>query len=173
MQVGAGTLLGRLHATWPHQVRLGRRCRLEPGVVFKFDGHYRAGPSLVFGDGVFIGTGCEFNIRAGLQVGRDGLIASGCRFIDHDHGFASRTEPMNRQDDGAEAPIRLDDDVWIGANCVVLKGVQVGRGAIVAAGSVLTRSVPAYEIWGGVPARRLRERPGAQPATVGVLRHAG
>ena len=50
-------------------------------------------------------------------------------------------------------------NVAIGANAVVLKGVTIGRGAIVAAGSVVTRSVGPYEIWGGVPARKLRNRP--------------
>jgi acetyltransferase-like isoleucine patch superfamily enzyme len=66
--------------------------------------------------------------------------------------------PMNQQTTGAEAEIVLEDDVWLGANVVVLKGVRIGRGAIVAAGAVVTRSVPGFEIWGGVPARRLGER---------------
>jgi acetyltransferase-like isoleucine patch superfamily enzyme len=159
LRTGAGTLLPAIHVTWPHQVAFGARCVVEPGSAFKFDGIYRPGPAMRFGDGVFIGRGCEFNIRRGLVVGANGLIASGCRFIDHDHGFADRTVPMNRQADGAELPIEIGEDVWIGANAVVLKGVTIGRGAIIAAGSVLTRSVGAHEIWGGVPARKLRDRP--------------
>jgi acetyltransferase-like isoleucine patch superfamily enzyme len=161
MHIGRGTTLPRVHVTWPHQVSVGRNCVLEHDVYFKFDGIYRPGPSLKFGDTVFIGAGCEFNIRVGISVGANTLIASGCRFVDHDHGFASRAVPMGQQADGAEAPIVIEDDVWIGANTVVLKGVTIRHGAVVAAGSVLTRSVGAYEIWGGVPARKLKDRPGA------------
>ena len=173
MQVGTGTALPRILVTWPHQVDLGRNCSLEPGTYFKFDGIYRSGPSLVFGDHVFIGAGCEFNIRAGIRVGSYSLIASGCRFVDHDHGFSTRALPMGLQTSGAEAAIVIEDDVWIGANVVVLKGVTVGRGAIIAAGSVLTHSVAPFEIWGGVPARKLKTRPvGSTPTTPAVVRDA-
>ena len=159
LRAGAGTLLPRIHVTWPHQVAFGARCVLEPGSTFKFDGIWRRGPAMRFGDDVFIGRDCEFNVRRRFEIGANGLIASGCRFVDHDHGFADRSRPMNQQADGAEVPIVIADDVWIGANVVVLKGVTIGRGAIIAAGSVLTRSVGEYEIWGGLPARKLRDRP--------------
>ena len=66
---------------------------------------------------------------------------------------------MAKQVDGGEDAIILEDDVWIGVNAVVLKGVTIGRGAIVAAGSVVTKSIGAYEIWAGVPARKIRVRP--------------
>ena len=159
MHCGPGTRLPRIHVNWPHQVSLGSRCHLERGSQFKFDGYWQPGPSLIFGDDVFIGTHCEFNIRKGIRVGSHCLIASGCRFIDHDHGFATRSMPMAVQTTGAEAEIVLEDDVWIGADVTVLKGVTIHQGAIIAAGSVLTKSVGAFEIWGGVPAKKLRDRP--------------
>lgn len=161
MKVGAGTLLPRVNVTWPHQVQLGAKCRLEPGIYFKFDGIYQPGPGLVIGDQVFIGTGCEFNFRRKIDIGSHCLIASGCRFIDHDHGSARRDIPMSTQPHSADAPIALEEDVWLGVNVVVLKGVRIGRGAIVAAGAVVTNNIPPFEIWGGVPARKLGERPGA------------
>jgi acetyltransferase-like isoleucine patch superfamily enzyme len=132
---------------------------LEHDIHFKYDGIYAPGPTIIIGDRVFIGAASEFNIRRGVQIGPDCLIASGCKFVDHDHGTSRRDVPMNQQADGAEAPITLEEDVWLGANVIVLKGVRIGRGAIVAAGAVVTKSVPAYEIWGGVPARKLSERP--------------
>jgi acetyltransferase-like isoleucine patch superfamily enzyme len=66
---------------------------------------------------------------------------------------------MAKQADGSEGPIVLEQDVWLGANAVVLKGVKIARGAIIAAGAVVTTDVPQFEIWGGVPARKLGERP--------------
>lgn len=167
MNIGAGTRLPKIFVTWPHQVSLGRNCNLEHGVFFKFDGIWQPGPSLFIDDNVFIGTGCEFNFSHKIDIGADCLIAAGCRFIDHDHGSARREIPMAAQTDGRAAPIVLERDVWLGANVIVLKGVKIARGAIVAAGAVVTGDIPSFEIWGGVPARKLGERPrdggGGQP----------
>ena len=64
---------------------------------------------------------------------------------------------MNKQL-GIEKGIIINEDVWIGANAIILKGVEINKGAIIAAGSVVTNSIPSYEIWGGVPARKISER---------------
>jgi acetyltransferase-like isoleucine patch superfamily enzyme len=156
MSIGENTKMPRAIVTWPHRVKIGRSCRLEPDIYWHFDGAYGEEPTIVVGDRTFIGTGCEFNISASLSVGSDCLIAAGCRFIDHDHGTGFGA-PMNSQV-GIHAPIVLESDVWIGANCVVLKGVHVGSGAIVAAGSVVTHSIPKNTIVAGVPARVIRVR---------------
>ena len=158
MQIGAGTLLPRCRVTWPHQVSLGASCTLEHDIYFKYDGIWAPGPSIIVRDRVFIGFGCEFNVRRRLEIGSDCLIASGCKFIDHDHGTVRGDLPMREQTAGAEAEIILEEDVWLGVNVVVLKGVRIGRGAIVAAGAIVTSDVPSYEIWGGVPARKIGAR---------------
>ncbi len=64
---------------------------------------------------------------------------------------------MNTQK-GKESPIVLEKDVWLGFNIVILKGVRIGAGAIVAAGFIVTKSIPAYDIWAGVPAKKKGER---------------
>jgi acetyltransferase-like isoleucine patch superfamily enzyme len=159
MQVDVGTLLPKIYVTWPHQVSLGAHCTVEHGAYFKYDGIWAPGPRLVIGDHVFVGAGCEFNFKRGITIGSHCLIASGCYFIDHDHQSARRDVPMGTQSGGPEAPVTLENDVWIGANAVLLKGVTIGKGAIVAAGAVVRDSIPAYEIWGGVPAKKIGERP--------------
>jgi acetyltransferase-like isoleucine patch superfamily enzyme len=142
--------------TWPHQVSVGKDCMLEHDLHFRYDGPWRPGPSIVIGDRAFLGVACEFNITDHIRIGDDCLIASGCKFIDHDHGMVEGV-PMNRQQ-GPEAPIVLENNVWLGANVIVLKGVTIGCGAVVAAGAVVTKSVPPREIWGGVPARKIGQR---------------
>ena len=154
---GSGTSVPRLVATWPHQVSVGERCILEEGIFFKYDGYWQPGPSIVIGDRVFLGRECEFNIRKRIEIGSDSLIASGCKFIDHDHEMTVGTGPM-RGLACPEAVIVLEEDVWLGVNVVVLKGVTVGRGAVVGAGAVITKSIPPYEIWAGIPARKIGER---------------
>ena len=52
----------------------------------------------------------------------------------------------------------IEDDVWIGTAAIIMSGVTIGRGSIVAAGSVVTKDIPSCEIWGGVPARKIRDR---------------
>lgn len=156
-RVGKGTLLNGVHMTWPHQVRIGSDSVVEHDVVFKFDGPWCAGPSIVIGDRVFIGSSTEFNIKLGVNVGNDCLIASGCRIVDSNHGYLRTDLPMNMQP-GAPRSIEIEEDVWVGANSVILRGVRLGRGSIVGAGSVVTRDVPAYEIWCGVPARQMGSR---------------
>ena len=154
---GAETSVPRLAMTWPHQVRVGAGCVLEEDIFFKYDGYWQPGPSILIGDRVFVGKGCEFNIRKRIEIGRDCLIASGCKFIDHDHEMTMGGGPM-RGLSCPEAAITLEEDAWLGVNVVVLKGVTIGRGAVVGAGAVVTKSIPAYEIWAGIPARRLGTR---------------
>jgi len=54
--------------------------------------------------------------------------------------------------------VYIDEDVWIGANVTILKGVHIGEGSIVAAGAVVTNSIGRYEVWGGIPARKIKDR---------------
>jgi acetyltransferase-like isoleucine patch superfamily enzyme len=162
MRIGKGTFFRSLHVKWPHQVKIGRNCIIEYGVYFHFDGIYCPGPSIVIGDDCFIGSGCEFNITAGIEIGNKVLIGSGCRFVDHNHGIALGI-PMRSQPNTA-AVITVEDDTWIGANAVILAGVSIGAGAVIAAGAVVTQPVPGNAIAGGVPAKILRYRDSADPA---------
>lgn len=156
MQVGRDTVLPRLLVTWPHQVKIGQRCVVEPDVYFKFDGICKPGPNIIIGDHTFVGRGCEFNVTRQVVVGKHCLIASGAKFIDHDHG-TEYGSLMGPQPSTASA-ILLGDDVWVGSNAIILQGVRIGSGAIVAAGAVVRTDVGEYDVVGGVPARVLKNR---------------
>ena len=156
MQIGPESRLAKIKVTWPHRIVLGARCSVEHDVYFKVSGGYSEQISIQIGSGSFIGSGCEFNALSRIEIGQSCLIASGCRLIDHDHG-TERGSPMKDQPERS-ADIHLGDDVWLGVNCVVLKGVSIGTGAIVAAGAVVTRDVPPFAIAAGIPARVLRLR---------------
>jgi acetyltransferase-like isoleucine patch superfamily enzyme len=156
MQIGRNPILSKLYVTWPNQVAIGDNCVLEHDIHFKFVGLWKEGKAIRIGNDVFIGCNCEFNITAGIEIGDDCLIASGCRFIDHDHGI--KVGVLMRNQHGAEMPIVLGNNVWLGCNVIVLKGVSIGDGAIVAAGAVVTKSILPNEIWAGVPARKVGQR---------------
>jgi acetyltransferase-like isoleucine patch superfamily enzyme len=91
-----------------------------------------------------------------VLIGNNCLIASGCKFIDHDHNI-SGTGAFPKIA-GAEKQIIIQNHVWIGANVIVLKGVTIGEGAVLAAGAVVTKTIPANEIWAGVPAKKVGQR---------------
>lgn len=156
MKIGKGTYLPKIKVTWPHQVKLGTNCNLEHGVYFHYDGIYSEKPSICIGNNVFIGNNTEFNITDKITIGNDSLIASGCRFIDHNHGIA--LGELMRTQIAPQSEIIIENNVWLGANTIILKGVSIGEGAVVAAGAVVNKSIPPYEIWGGVPAKKIGER---------------
>ena len=135
----------------------GRRLRVSQGVRIN-------NPSLVsVGDDVYLGDGVQlyaWNER--IVIGSNVLIAAGARLITRKHGFADVGRPIATQ--GYDnAPIVIEDDVWIGFQAVILPGVTLGRGSIVGAGAVVTRDVEPYTIVGGVPARLIRRRVPQEP----------
>lgn len=152
--IGKGSNLPPHLVTWPHQVFIGDNCILQPDIFFNYDHYWTPGPSILIGHRTFIGRGTEFNIQGRIEIGDDCLIASGCVFVDHDHG-KDPEKSMNTQPNEIK-PISIGNNVWIGTRCIVLKGVSIGDGSIVAAGSVVTKSISQGELWGGVPAKSLR-----------------
>jgi acetyltransferase-like isoleucine patch superfamily enzyme len=156
MQIGKNTHFSKIIVTWPHKVKLGENCRLEHNIYFHYDGIYSTGPSICIGDNVFIGSNTEFNITDNITIGEHSLIASGCKFVDHDHGF--KLGQLIKTQKSSKQAITIGSDVWLGCNVVVLKGVTIGNGVVVAAGSVVNKSIPPYEVWGGIPARFIKKR---------------
>jgi acetyltransferase-like isoleucine patch superfamily enzyme len=156
MKLGDNVSFKQIFVTWPHQVKIGNGCNLEHGIYFKFDGIWRPGPSIIIGNNVFLGKEIEFNIKEKIEIADNSLIGSNSIFIDHDHG--TELQELMCEQQCPASPISIGSDVWIGANVVVLKGVKIGNGAVVAAGAVVNKSIPPYEIWGGVPAKKLSVR---------------
>jgi len=101
-----------------------------------------------------------------LKIGHFCSIANGVKFIlnsDHPTNYIStypfKTKILNSGLDAiSKGDIIVDDDVWIGENSLILSGVHIGQGAIVAAGAVVTKDVPPYAIVGGVPAKVIKFR---------------
>jgi len=104
------------------------------------------GGALHIGNGTYLNHGAEVIAWERVTIGRDCMIAWDALIMDTDlHPVGDR--PLRN------APVVLEDRVWIGARAMVLKGVTVGEGAIVSAGAIVTKDVPAYHVVGGTPAR--------------------
>lgn len=109
------------------------------------------GKNIHIGRQVFINMGCKFQDQGGIFID-DGTL------IGHNVVLATLNHAMQpeRRSDMLPAPIHIGKRVWIGSNATVLPGVTIGDGAVVAAGAVVTKDVPANTLVGGVPARVIR-----------------
>lgn len=106
------------------------------------------------GDDVFINAGVVFGSNAPISIGSGVSIGPGCSLLPTSHALG----PSTRRAGKAEArPIVIGEGAWLGANVTILGGVEIGPGAVVAAGAVVTDSVPADVIAAGVPARVVRK----------------
>ena len=134
---------------------MGERCFTLPTTVIRLGpGLGYAGPNLIVGNDVFLGArsvydnnGHSYDIRqrtADLLQAEDDFLACGSGAVHKDWG----TVPM--------APIRIEDHVWVGQDAVILKGVTIGKGAVVGAFSVVTRDVEPWTVVAGNPARLVK-----------------
>ncbi len=136
------------------QVHIGERCR------------FWAPRAITLADQCYIGK--EVTIETNARIGRYVLIANRVALVGrHDHDFGRVGVPVRfgRWVGGADAApeiadegVVVEDDVWIGFGAIVLSGVRIGRGSVVAAGALVTADVAPYDIVGGVPAKRLGRR---------------
>ena len=111
------------------------------------------GRNLRFGRNVFVNHGCTAMDLGGIEIGDDVMIGPNVHLISSGHPV----DPATRRSQITTAPIRIGRGVWIAAGAMVLQGVTVGDDAVVAAGAVVTRDVPARTLVAGVPARVIRE----------------
>ena len=109
------------------------------------------GKNIQVGKNVFINGGCHFQDQGGITLGDDCLIGHNVVFATLNH-FIEPSERASLR----PAPIVLGKKVWVGSSSTILQGVTIGDNAIIAAGSVVTKDVPANAIVGGVPARLIR-----------------
>jgi acetyltransferase-like isoleucine patch superfamily enzyme len=109
------------------------------------------------GEGSGWSQGCLFNCDGGLSIGRNVLIGPHVCIHTTNHVYSDVETPIKFQGDSPE-PVIIEDDVWVGANCVILPGVKLGKGCVVGAGSIVTKSVLPYTVVVGNPAHMIKIR---------------
>jgi maltose O-acetyltransferase len=125
------------------------RCFISPNVWF---GSNRVS----IGKGTAINYHCMFNTAARISIGKNCDVAMGVLFVTSSHKLGGHDR---RGGEGIAEPIQVGDGVWIGARCVILPGVTIGDGAVIAAGSVVNRDVDSDSLFGGVPAQKKKDLP--------------
>ena len=133
-------------AALPH---CGENVNIERGAQFAWD--------LSIGDNS--GVGVDSLISFGVTIGSDVMMGPECMIFTNNHGMERRDIPMWKQKSSALQPVTIGNDVWIGARVIILPGVHVGDGAVIGAGSIVTKDVPSFGIVAGNPAHLIRMRP--------------
>ncbi|MBN2492816.1 MAG: acyltransferase [Planctomycetes bacterium] len=175
---GKGVVFGRnVVLRHPHKIHIGQRVVIDDDCVL--DARRSAEARIVLGDGVLlsrgtvisvsglvdIGPNCNLGVHTlihsdrEVRLGRGVLLAARCYLIGVADYRTDRTDiPVVEQGKAERASLVLEDHVWLGAGVFVRSGVTVGRHAIVAVNSVVTRDVPPFAVVAGTPARLLRNR---------------
>jgi acetyltransferase-like isoleucine patch superfamily enzyme len=133
--------------------KIGKNFRFSPDSLFTDHRLIEIGNDVFFSIGTCINTTVPVRIGNGVMFGPEVMIIGG------DHNFSVVGRLMNQvKEGGVNLPIIIEDDVWIGSRAIILKGVKIGEGAVVGAGSVVTKSLPPYSISVGNPCRPLKCR---------------
>lgn len=138
-------------------IRIGSNTAIDSFVKIKPAGGIG---DLTIGDNCQINSGCVIYTGNGIEIGDGVLIAANTTLAPTNHEYSSRDKPIFRQGHmKSKGGISIGCDVWIGANCVILDGAKIGRGTIIAAGSVVLGEIDEYSVYGGAPAKMIKQRP--------------
>jgi acetyltransferase-like isoleucine patch superfamily enzyme len=129
------------------QIILGKNVQIEFGVTLQSHGG-----KIVIGDDSYVGANCVLYGHGGLTIGCDVMIAAGSIIIPANHNYIKKSDLIKNQGESRKG-ITIQNDVWVGAGCLILDGVTISTGAVIAAGSVVNRSTVSYSISRGVPAK--------------------
>jgi acetyltransferase-like isoleucine patch superfamily enzyme len=137
------------------RITLGDRAKLKQGAVIR-----TYGGDISIGDRVSIGEYTVLAGHGGIAIGATTIVSAHCYLGASGHIFSGKV-PIRFQGESARG-IRLEQDVWVGAQVVIQDGVRIESGAVIGSGAVVTRSMPSSSICYGVPCRAVETRPPSQ-----------
>jgi acetyltransferase-like isoleucine patch superfamily enzyme len=148
-QLGSARVIGRVKVRNGGRMAIGNRVLFE-GTTVPIE-LAAWGAELSIGDGCYINYGTNISARAGVTIGQNVAIGQYSIVMDDDYHSAA-----DHRMAGKRAPIVIEDEAWLGARVIVLRGARIGRGAVIGANSVVTGEIPAYSVAVGSPARVIR-----------------
>lgn len=137
----------------PWDIQLADGVALDRDVVLLATGRRVSLPKITIGQRTYINRWTMIDASKSISIGHDVMIGPSCYITDHDHG--TRVGIPVSQQQLIELPTSIGNNVWIGANVTILKGVRVGNDSVIAAGSVVTKDVAPSDRVAGVPARSI------------------
>lgn len=147
-----------INALCKNSVHIGNNFSLGKNSIIECTGVIRElGEGLEIGDNVGIAANAFISVRGTVKIGSSTIFGPGVKLFSENHIYIDRSAPIYLQ--GAERQgIEIGEDCWIGADAIILDGVKIGKGSVVAAGAVVNKDVAEYSIVGGIPAKVIGNR---------------
>jgi acetyltransferase-like isoleucine patch superfamily enzyme len=136
-----------------NRVTIGKHAIIRPSNIY--GGAIGAG--LKVGDHSNIGPFAYIGCSGFISIGNNVMISPRVSIYAENHVFEDANIPMKEQG-VTQAPVIIEDDCWIASNSIILAGVTIGKGSVIAAGSVVTKDIPPYSVAAGVPAKVIKQR---------------
>ena len=149
-RIGSGFSVSNIKA-----IKIGQKVHIGKDSVincFEDDGDIH----LCLGSNVYIGRGLQLNAYKNVMIESNVVMADRVYISDATHNSEDLRIPIINQGTSFQAPVLIKEGSWIGINCVILPGVTIGKNAIVAANSVVTKDVPDFSVVSGVPANVIK-----------------
>lgn len=131
--------------------KFGKGVTIYPGVWIA------PGHNLVIGNNVDLAKDVLITTKGGVEIGDGTLVGYRTQILSSNHVISDNDEPFLTSGH-VHKKIIIEENVWIGANCVITAGVRIGKGSVIAAGAVVTKDIEPYSIAGGVPAKVIKKR---------------
>jgi acetyltransferase-like isoleucine patch superfamily enzyme len=145
-------------------IRIRQKNLIRCGKGTYFGNSVKIGPGKVsIGNYSFIGPECW--LQSNTEIGNYVMLAGRVAIVGGDHRIDVPGLPAINAGRDVNKQVIIEDDVWIGYGAIIMHGVKIGEGAVIAAGAVVTKEVPPYSIYGGVPASEIRKRFSAEEET--------
>lgn len=152
---------------WLDSIKLGTNVVIMPFteiVVFKHTKHSAIEGKLEIGDNSVVTTAVNIRAAGGkIIIGKNSAIGEHSVLISANHSLYKDIPHINSPLDEMRTDVIIGDNVWVGACCSLLPGCRIGDNSVIGAGSVVSKEIPANEIWAGVPAKKIRALPCKKP----------
>lgn len=141
-----------------HSVEINcRNIVLDNNVAIRDNVRIGGNGECIIGDGTVINSYTLIACYKKISIGQNVMIAPYVYILDIDHNYENKKIPISKQGYKTDSVI-IEDDVWIGTNVIITKGVKIGKGSIVAANSLVNKDIKEYSIYGGTPAKFIKKR---------------
>lgn len=161
IEIGKSLTIGRnvvINALCKQGIKIGDNVTVKDGSIIEGYGVLRnLGEGLTIGNRVGISQNCFIAIRGFIRIGDNTIIGPNVSIFSENHIYDDVNIPIVDQGEKRDN-VTIGKNVWIGTRATILSGVKIGDGAVIAAGAVVTKDVPAYALVGGVPAKVIKMR---------------
>lgn len=148
----------QINALSRNGIELGNNVSLGSGSIIECTGVIRQlGEGLKIGNHVGFAQNCFLEVRGKITIGDDCIFASDVSIAAENHNFDKISQPIRLQG-ATRKGITIEKNCWIGTKVIILDGVTIGEGSIIAAGAVVNRDIPPYSVAGGIPAKVIKSR---------------